>query len=278
MTTRELRSEVSSFCCTDIAEKDLRFISYANLALRTIFNEICVTGERKIILGGKPLRYIDRVVHEGGKTTTITLVGNSYSMLLSGKGTVTVSDCGKATRKSFDTEETALRGFLSGDATLTLEGDESFEVLSLSCFKENFGSNPSEIKILGRLNTYSMRELVMDFHSFLSTPTDALGAIVSGVKLIDDKIIVGGEKTGEINVTYRRLPKRIQADYPDETIDIPESCSELLGILTSYFILLEDEKDRAEYFKSLYNDAVNVRENKLFERLSDVYSDVSGWA
>ena len=44
MTTRELRGEVSSLCRTEISEKDLRFITYANLALKTVYSDLTVTG------------------------------------------------------------------------------------------------------------------------------------------------------------------------------------------------------------------------------------------
>ena len=113
MTARELKKEVSSFCYVDIGEKDFRFISYANLALRTVFNEISAVREHKIRLGERPLCYTEKLLHKGGEVTTLRLFGNSYSMLLSGKGTVTVIDGNGSRQKSFDTEETAFCGFLS---------------------------------------------------------------------------------------------------------------------------------------------------------------------
>ena len=223
MTTRELRNEVASFCCSDIGEKDLRFISYANLALRTVYNDLPILGEHKIHLGSKPLLYREKIVHEGGKTEVLPLVGKAFSMLLCGKGTVTLTDEKETRRKSFDSEETAFCGFLSGSATLTLEGEEKFYVLSLSGFSDSFGKDPENIRVMRSRNTYFMRQRVSDFHSFVCPPTDASGIPLTDAELIDDRLNLRSNLFGEINIIYRRLPKRILADSPDAMIDIPES-------------------------------------------------------
>ena len=91
-------------------------------------------------------------------------------------------------------------------------------------------------------------------------------------------LILDGKKFGEINIFYRRLPKRIFADLQDERIDVPESYEELLTLLCTYFILLEDERDRADYFKELYNEVLKEKKNNTYERIGDEYFDTNGWA
>ena len=61
MTTRELRGEVSSLCRTEISEKDLRFITYANLALKTVYSDLTVTGS------------YEKVLRESGESLVISM-------------------------------------------------------------------------------------------------------------------------------------------------------------------------------------------------------------
>ena len=278
MTTRELRNEVSSLCYTDIGEKDLRFITYSNLALRAIYNEFNIVGEHRIDLGEKPLYYTEKILHTGGQTQKLSLTGKAFSMILSGKGCVTVTDQNGDVRKSFDTEETAFCGFLTGEASLTVEGNDSCVICHLACFGEDFGGDISKIRFVKPTLVYSMREETGNFHSFIAPPTDKYGTPLSELKLIDDRIILDGKRFGEINLFYRRLPKRIFADLQDEWIDVPESYEELLTLLCTYFILLEDERDRANYFKELYNEVLKEKKNNTYERIGDEYFDTNGWA
>ena len=278
MTTRELRNEVASFCCADIGEKDMRFIAYANLALRTVYNDLPILGEHTIDLGSKPLLYRERILHEGGKSESLPLTGKSFSMLLVGRGVVILTDENGTRRKSFDSEETAFCGFLSGNATLTMEGEERFYVLSLSTFSDGFGGDPERIRVMRSRNSYFMRQRVSDFHSFVCPPTDASGIPITDAELIDGRINLRSNLFGQINIIYRRLPKRILADSPDGEIDIPESYSELLALLCSYFVLLEDERERAEHFKLLYSEALKSREGGSFEQFGNLYLNRGGWA
>jgi hypothetical protein len=123
-----------------------------------------------------------------------------------------------------------------------------------------------------------MRELVPDFHSFLTFPTDPFGKPIVDAELIDDRIILKNPLCEEINVMYRRLPKKILTDFPNEDIDIPESFSELLGLLCSYFVLLDDDNERADHFKILYNESLKNLKNNKFERIDGGYTDINGWA
>ena len=278
MTARELRHEVSSLCYTDIGEKDIRFIIYANLALRTIYNEFGVISEHKINLGKKPLYYTERILHTGGRTQKLPLVGKSFSMLLSGKGCVTVTDGERELRKIFDSEETAFCGFLSGEATLNIEGDESFTVYNLACFNEDFGGEVSKIRIIKPTVIYSMREVTKNFHSFITAPTDENGFPIAGVKLIDDKLIFDGQAFGIFNLLYKRLPKKILTDFQDEPIDVPESYEDILTLLCTYLFLSEDERERAEYFKNLYSEILQSKKVNVYERIGNDYIDTNGWA
>ena len=215
MTTRELRNEVSSLCCIDIGEKDMRFITYSNLALRAIYNEFNVVGEHRIELGTEPLYYAEKILHTGGQTQKISLAGKAFSMILYGQGVVTVTDQKGNVRKSFDTEETAFCGFLTGESSLTVEGNDNCIISRLACFGEDFGGDISKIRFIKPTLIYSMREETENFHSFISPPTDKWGAPISELKLIDDRIIIDGKRFGEIKLLYRRLPKRVFADFQE---------------------------------------------------------------
>lgn len=276
MTTRELRNEVSALCAIDIGEKDRRFISYANLALRTLYNELSFSGEKRIRLGNRPLTYTDKILHTGKDSVIIPLEGVSYSMTVSGRGSIRISDSIGTRSRSFDTEETAVRGFLSGCGTLTVAGD--ITIRHLATFSEDFGNVESDIRILTPVYSYSMRKVTPDFHSFLTFPTYSDGKPATGVKIVDDKLIVPKDLFGDLTVIYRRLPGRILIDIQDTGIDLPDEYTELLILLCAYFMLMEDEPQPAEKFKEHYTKLLEERKTKYYERIGDGYIDTNGWA
>ena len=277
MTTRELRNEVSALCHTDIAEKDLCFIAYANLALRMIFNEICIVGSHTIRPCPKPLSYTESIRSEGD-SFTLPLRGNSYSLIARGKGRITVTDSNGVLIKNIEGEETAVRGFLSGEANLTVSEGSRLTLLHLSCFEDDFSGLEESIPLLTPTVSYSMRSAVTDFHSFLHAPTDEGGAPLQDVRLIDDRVIFKRDLCKEINLLYKRVPRRISADVPDCEIDLPEELSELISLLCSSLMLAEDEPNLSEHYGKLYTDGVRLGKVGRFKSVGTSYINESGWA
>ncbi len=126
--------------------------------------------------------------------------------------------------------------------------------------------------------TYNMRELVQDFQSFFLPPTDGGGRVINGAQLTDGRLTVKDYGGDCINVTYRKMPRRIYIDFPDEMIDIPEEHTELLSILCAYFLCLEDDREAAEKYKELYSRLISSYKANSEQRLGTETVRTNGWA
>ncbi len=279
MTTRELRNDVSALSFCDIGEKDGRFTAYANLALRTIYKELTFIGTHTVYIGGiRPSHYTERILHKGGESESVPLLGKAYSFLAVGKGSITVSDGYSEFTRDFDTEGTAFRGFLHSEGKLTLTGDYSFTVFSLAVFSEIVSEFENDIPLISRSHTYNMRDMVNDFQSFLLPPKDGNGKEIPGA-VFSDGILTIPDYTGDkIIITYRRLPKKIYIDFPDSQIDLSEEYSDLLTVLCAYFICLEDDRESAERYRELYNSILQSHKKNSPERTVSDLIVTNGWA
>ncbi len=279
MTTRELRNDVSALCFCDIGERDGRFITYANLALRAVYKELDILATHTINTSRDRLcSYTSKILHKGGETESAVLEGKAYSFFAVGKGTVSIEDGKETAVKSFDTEGTAFRGFLHSGGRLILSGEYSFTVFSLAAFKEITSENEADIPLIEALGRYDMRKLVKDFQSFCLMPRDVYGNEIKGASFFDGILSVPDYSGESISVTYRRLPRRIYIDDPNAEIDLPEEYSELLVTLCAYFMCLDDDKESAEYYKDIYNTMLTSHKKSSRERFGTEKVLTNGWA
>ncbi len=279
MTTRELANDVSALCFYDIGERDKRLIAYANLALKTIYKELNLLGSHTIYRGFEiPASYSERVLHKGSDTDIIDLKGKAYSFIACGKGRISIFDGESFIEKNFDSEETSFRGFLKGEGKLTLSGENSFYIYSLSTFEQTASDEENDIPIVSERRTYDMKRLVTDFQSFILPPTDKNGREIKNAMFADSILSIPYYGCDRINIVYRRLPKRIYTDLPNSEIDLSGEYTDLLVALCAYFICLEDERTSAEQYKQLYNSLLVSHKSNSRERLGDARIVTNGWA
>ena len=145
-------------------------------------------------------------------------------------------------------------------------------------FSERFSDDESEIPVLHADMVIDMRRSVADFGGFVCTPTNRSGAPIQSLKMIDGKLYIGKGFEGEINLLYRRTPKRVYADMPNEEIDISAEYTALLPLLCAYYVLLERDNSHCEYYKTLYGDLLRALKNQSYEHLDGQYIDTRGWS
>ena len=58
---------------------------------------------------------------------------------------------------------------------------------------------------------------------------------------------------------------------------MPEETRELLPLLVASYLWLDDDPEKAEYYRALYADGINILRRNVFRRLDNVYK-TNGWA
>jgi hypothetical protein len=83
---------------------------------------------------------------------------------------------------------------------------------------------------------------------------------------------------GDAFVCYKPSPKTLSIDNGDYPLDIPEYTTHLLPLLTAFFVFLDDDSEKAEYYMSLYrSEAIKILRAYAFSQ-NNTYQDVTGWA
>ena len=278
MTLRDLTDEVSAMGFDGAIATDELFIASLNRALRQIFGEHTVTGRVTLsAIRSKPATRIQSLRHTMGESLSLPLRGKAYSFFTSGTGEFTLRDGKNTTHKSFDGTRVRFYGFLSGDGEITFKGELAYLVTDMVTFDEICVTRAEDIPDGRSVRRISIREMTGDFLSFLHPPTDANGNVIPDVRMEDGAIYIKDSFDGEINVTYRRLPKKIVSDEAEAEIDIPDEYAVLLGPLVASYVYLDSAPEKAELYGKLYRD---MSDKELAQRRDGraVKYVTNGWA
>lgn len=279
MTLTNLLEEVYALGFEDSSELDETFLITANRALMHIFSEKCEEKLGKMIATGiDTLSYTSSYIHRPGTDVSFSLPGVAYSFRVSGKGSYKIKDKDGERTESFDTVMGQRRGFISDGASITFLGDYSYTVIGLASFPYTSGNEVSNIPIFSKEKEYKISEAIPDFLAFTKMPTDEEGYEISGSRICGDTLYLPSDFKGEVNILYKRRPKALTIDYPDEQIDIPKSAENLLSLLVAAYLWLDDDPDKAQYYMQLYRDEMVRLKRYIPSGIGGSYQDVTGWA
>ena len=278
MTLKELAREVSALGFDGTIAIDGLFITSLNRALRQIFGEHSVTGEITLsAMESKPISHIPRLRHRMGESLSLPLIGKAYNFFTSGTGEFTLRDGNNTLHREFSGTRVRFCSFLSEGGDITFSGDYSYLVTDLVTFDQITSQRYEDIPDGRAYAKISVRELVGDFLSFISMPRDSHGRELSEARLEDGAIIVGSDYDGEINLVYRRSPRHILTDEPEQEIDIPCEYAVLLAPLVASYVYLDSEPDKAEKYEELYR-SITERELSLRRGINSPKYITNGWA
>ena len=208
------------------------------------------------------------------------LSGKAFSVRLYGNGTLTVKSSFGSQTKRFSSEGDYLKEFIGEDATLTLSGPISYVLCDLVCFDEIFSEDEKDIPNGDGTMVIDARERLPDFLAFDALPSDMEGRRIEGVILSDGKIIVKPGFTGEMKIFYRKLPIVPTLEAKDAEIDIPAVYASLLPLLTAFYFLLDDESEKAEIYRELYEkNLIAIKSGEKAKKIDTAeYEVADGWA
>ena len=281
MNLKELHSDLCALGFEDYLPFDASFLSSTRRALIEIYTASAITKSVKFLVRRcLPNTQISEFNHKGGGTEVLPLNGVALSMRLYGKGSFRVNSSKGGITKSFDCDGDYFKCFIGEGASLTLLGELSYTILGLACFGEVFSDRESDIPDGDGVQIINARERLADFLAFADDARDLSGEKISGISLSDGKIIIPPDFSGEINLTYRKLPIVPTLDSPDADIDIPSSHAPLLPLLTASYYLLDDEVEKAGFYRDLYEKNLKIvldGEKKMRES-SGKYEVYDRWA
>ena len=278
MTLRELSDEVCALGFDSYARLDAALVYAARRALAAIYRELRIASESKLLVTAKtPSSKVARLHHKGGGVETLPLSGKAYAMTVSGVGCVTVYDGASSTKISFDTESKIIKGFLRYGGKAVFSGSSSFDVFGIATWNETFGESVSSIPDGDSFVRINARERIDNFSGFTSPLLDSQGRPITSAILEDGMITLPSSFSGEIRVKYRRLPEMPSLSEPDKEIDIPPEYEILLPLLSAFYILLDEDAEKAETYRRSYLEMLEGTKSSAYSLAQAGYVDVNGW-
>lgn len=278
MTLRELSNEICALGFNNYAKLDLPLKLAAKRALTSIYGEMEIMGAETFYITARlPSSKVARLHHTGGGVETLPLSGKAYAMTVSGCGSVTIYDGANSSTVKFSSKRKLIRGFLKYGGRVVFSGSSSFEVFNLVTFDEIFGDDIASIPDGTPYTKIQMRDAVPNFLGFAAPPTDGNGNVIQTATLHDGVITLPSTYSGEINIKYRRLPDFSSLSEPDEEIDIPNEYAILLPLLTAFYVLLDEDEEKAEIYKNSYLEMLECIKKNAYSLSNGGYADVNGW-
>ena len=99
------------------------------------------------------------------------------------------------------------------------------------------------------------------------------GAVTEG-----SRVLIPNEYEGEIKISYKRLPRKIEADELDSAVDVSPETEHLLPLRIAAYLLLDDNRELSEYYLSLYKSGLSALRANTKSTSAESYSDVLRWA
>ena len=279
MTLNDLKSELSQLGFEKDIELDAALVFSVRRALNTLFIQRGVYN--KISIEHYPIMptiICKRLTHKGKETESFEIEGKAYSFLASGKGSFTVEENGVSSKHSFSSVGHIFRGFISGRAKISFSGDYDYEIISLASYNAIRSDSVEDIHLVGEPYEYRLTEICKDFHSFTSLPQDKSGREISNASFSGDRLFIPEGYEGKISVSYKACAPTVSIDTPDSEIDIPKELEHLIALLAASYYWVDDAPDKAEYYLSLYREAISNVKRYETRSLGGGYINVTGWA
>lgn len=276
MTYNDLCEEVRELGFEASIDSPRRMLSAAKRALREIYSVRPVFSSEIIHQRmPRPTYLMSKIFFRGGVALTIPYSSSrAFSFRSTGEGSVTIKESGKESAISFSGLHSVTRAFLHGDGELVFKGDYSYTVLGLAFYAEITSGSTDDIPLADIPREYDMSKLVEGFISLAAPPTDAGGNIIKDAVLCGDRLAVPYGYSGDVCLICKRGSELSETGE----IDIPAECEPLLALLTASYYWLDDDPEKAQYYRSLYHDGMTALRYNNRGRLDTGVATGNGWA
>ena len=278
MTYNDLCAEVAALGFEDAIEKRESLLFSARRALGLLFTERPLY--KSVAFYHNPLspcQTYNDFSHDGGKPVRISFNAKSFSFKTAGVGSYLIVD--EAGTRSFDfaCDETDHRGFLHGEGYIEFSGGYFYSVYNIAFFNKILGPLTALIPTLSSVQEYEARDIVGDFMAFSSLPMGNEGSPIKGAKVCGSKITLPSEYIGRVILNYKAAPQKLSGEA-DELIILPSGTEHLIALLVAAYVWLDEDAEKAQYYMSLYKDALAAV--RFYDRsvINNDYHESLGWA
>jgi hypothetical protein len=306
-TWKELKDQVRKLLFADEAtlpEYDKHLCDGANYAMMEVFRFVRPIVEMITLSHFPPENLLcadsddfsaqshieDDIVYtaSGAKSYYFECDGTGQMCILNAAGD-TIAQVQMASERTFK----AYRGFVpdAGDVTLVFSGDYLYRIRNVALYGALYSADESDIEDYGGYTAYDMIDLTYDEtegRMFLAFAEDfpvmkrETGFGWADCREMKNYIIQKGSvlllpraSAGEYEIYYKKYPKKITADTPDDfELEADPQTVPLIPLLMAYRILKDDDERLA---KTYYNEYQAAKEELLLSPVKSVIMPAEVW-
>ena len=278
MTLNDIKKEVAHLGFESESAVDGSIESAVRRALSTIYTEHGTRALGRIYQNlPTPKRHVPMIVHTESIDEVIAVEGGTYAFTVCGTGRFEVRDENGTRTESFDTQMGYTYGRVHGEGEIRFLGEFRYTVYDLSIFSEVFAAGDKPPKF-GQACEYDLGNIFPDFLCAITSPTDGKGKKIVGATVSSGVMYIPYGYIGEVVVEYRKCAPEVSINAPDAQIDIPAELASLVPLLAAAYVWLDDDAEKAQYYMSLYKEAISAVKYYGKEISDGTYYDVNGWA
>ncbi len=260
MTLNELKSDVALLGFEDEIADDALFISSANRAIKMIYTDRPVRSTGTVSASSpKIVMHRDLIIHSGGENSVFDIEGKALYFRSSGKG-----ECVVETSNGSSLFPLSMKGQVSkailygGRATVTLRGDYYFTVSDFTVYGDIYAKSTADIPEYRGLAAVYIPDHINDFKSPAELPRDLNGSVIEKAYISGDTLYLPPDYSGNVCIDYYKSAPVLTLSDADTDISISAETEHLLPLLTASFMWLDDDSEKAQYYMSLYRDAISA--------------------
>lgn len=278
MTPNQLKNIVLQLGFETTLESEDSFFSALARALYTVFIDRPQISFAELMIPKRTGTLISAgFVHEPTSPEEFSLVGAAVSFRVSGIGSYIITTGDKSYERTFDSELCICRERLNGPSTVRFIGEYSYTVSALAVFPSLTSPNLKDIPIFNEVFEIDLKSKIANFLAPYEAPKNEKGGSIPGAEINSGILTLPDSFSGYLRLSYLRTPKIPTHEDGDREIDMPEETRELLPLLVASYLWLDDDPEKAEYYRALYADGINTLRRNVFRRLDNVYK-TNGWA
>lgn len=278
MTPNQLKDIVLQLGFETTLESEDSFFSALARALYTVFIDRPQISFAELMIPKRSGNLISKgFVHEPTAPEEYSLIGAAVSFRISGIGGYIITCGGKSYERTFDSELCVCRERLNGPSTIRFVGEYSYTVSALAVFPSLTGPDEKDIPVFNEGFRIDLKTRIADFLAPYEAPKTENGDLIAGAEISSGILTLPDSFSGYLRLSYLRTPRIPTHEDRSSEIDMPEETRELLPLLVASYLWLDDDPEKAEYYRALYADGINTLRRNVFRRLDNVYK-TNGWA
>jgi hypothetical protein len=279
LTVNELKEEVCALGFEGELSQDMHFLPSANRALKFIHSSLPHTKIARLVAAPRQIgTYIPFYNHTPGGVRSFTLYGQALSFKTSGPGSYRIEDGSRTVEGSFKGGYSKVKAYVGDGSVLTLFGDFSFTVTDITVYKNMLTESAEDIPLFLSYQSYDIKSFAEDYFEVTKPPENIHGCHIRGARVSEGRLYLPEDYCGEVIFYYRAKPKPITENDPYAEIDISPEHEHLLPLLTSAYLWLDDEEEKAQYYMSLYKEEEARLKRRGKGEIGSLYTDVLRWA